>query len=169
MKSIFKTLQLFISFKATKTRAEQGLATAQNLLGSMYEGGEGVAQNFEEAARWYRLAAEQGNANALMNLGRAYGTGRGLAQNDQEAARLYRLAAGQGDLRAQIFLGQAYEKGIGVTQNNSRAYVWFSVTTAQGWGAEDRDRIRTRLSPQALEQAQAMATRCFESGFKDCE
>jgi hypothetical protein len=32
-----------------------------------------------------------------------------------------------------------------------------------------RDRVAAKLSPQALEQAQAQATRCFESNFKDCD
>lgn len=44
--------------------AEQGYALAQGNLGLMYENGQGVAQDYQEAVRWYRLAAEQGNAGA---------------------------------------------------------------------------------------------------------
>src|SRR5512146_1251833 len=44
--------------------ASQGHPGAQNGLGSMYQNGEGVAQDFSQAARWYRLAAEQGDAAA---------------------------------------------------------------------------------------------------------
>ncbi len=38
--------------------AEQGNATAQYRLGVMYDGGFGVAQDYAEAMKWYRLAAE---------------------------------------------------------------------------------------------------------------
>ena len=39
--------------------AEQGDASAQFNLGFMYGTGQGVSQDYAEAARWFRLAAEQ--------------------------------------------------------------------------------------------------------------
>jgi TPR repeat protein len=64
-----------------------------------------------------------------------------------------------------------YENGIGVTQSYSKAYVWFSVSVAQGYilGIADRDEIAVKLTPEDLSTAQAIASRCFESKFKDCE
>ena len=47
----------------------QGHADAQAILGTMFEYGEGVAQDTAEAIRWYRLAAEQGHDNAQHQLG----------------------------------------------------------------------------------------------------
>jgi hypothetical protein len=44
--------------------AKQGNISAQLNLGVMYERGQGVAKDYAEALKWYRLAAEQGNANA---------------------------------------------------------------------------------------------------------
>jgi uncharacterized protein len=44
--------------------AEQGLAVAQFNVGLMYDIGQGVLQNFSEAAKWYRLAADQGRPTA---------------------------------------------------------------------------------------------------------
>jgi TPR repeat protein len=38
--------------------AEQGNGRAQFSLGAMYDRGQGVAQDYKEAAKWYRLAAE---------------------------------------------------------------------------------------------------------------
>ncbi len=38
--------------------AEQGSASAQYRLGVMYDGGFGVAQDYAEAEKWYRLAVE---------------------------------------------------------------------------------------------------------------
>lgn len=50
--------------------AETGDADAQRNLGIMYDSGQGVAQNYAEAAKWYELAAEQGNVAAQTNLGK---------------------------------------------------------------------------------------------------
>jgi TPR repeat protein len=47
----------------------------------MYENGQGVSQDYNEAARWYREAADQGNATAQYNLARMYGLGQGVSQN----------------------------------------------------------------------------------------
>ena len=86
-----------------KQRAEQGHAWAQNELGFMYNNnlgvmyrfGDGVAQDYVEAVRLFRLAAEQGIARSQTNLGNMYYLGQGVAQDDAEAVRLFRLAAKQ--------------------------------------------------------------------------
>ena len=49
--------------------AEQGLASGQKNLGTMYEFGRGVQRSLTEAVRWYRLAAEQGYAEGQTSLG----------------------------------------------------------------------------------------------------
>ena len=48
--------------------AEQGYADAQYNLGILYANGQGVTQDYAEAARWYRKAADQGDAIAQINL-----------------------------------------------------------------------------------------------------
>ena len=73
--------------------AEDGNVTAQGLLGRMYLRGEGVTQDYQEAAKWHRLAAEQGDAYSQYNLASSYYYGMGVSQNYQEAAKWYRLAA----------------------------------------------------------------------------
>jgi TPR repeat protein len=62
----------------------------------MYSNGYGVAQNYAEALKWYRLAAEQGEAIAQYNLGYMYEYGRGVAKDYTQAMRWYRQAADQG-------------------------------------------------------------------------
>jgi TPR repeat protein len=52
-----------------KRRAEQGDAAAQVNLGSMYGRGQGVQQDYREAAKWYKKAAEGGNAAGQHGLG----------------------------------------------------------------------------------------------------
>ena len=52
-----------------RLQAEQGDASAQYNLGVMYDRGDGVDQDYQEALKWYRLAAKQGNAEAQRDLG----------------------------------------------------------------------------------------------------
>ena len=56
--------------------AEQGDANAQAALGMMYAEGEGVRQDYAEAAKWWRRAAEQGHVYSQGNLGMMYNRGQ---------------------------------------------------------------------------------------------
>ena len=76
-----------------RLEAEQGNANAQCNLGEMYHRGKVVAQNYQEALKWYRLAIEQGNARAQASLGEMYKRGDGVPQDNQEAVKWYQLAA----------------------------------------------------------------------------
>jgi TPR repeat protein len=84
--------------------AAQGHSIAQNNLGTMFELGQGVAQDYAEAVRLYRLAAAQGNAASQNNLGVMFEDGRGVAKDRAEAIRWYRLAAAQGQVQATAAL-----------------------------------------------------------------
>ena len=55
------------SLRLSRPLADQGNATAQNLLGSMYANGQGVPQNYINAYMWFSLAAAQGDQNAVKN------------------------------------------------------------------------------------------------------
>ena len=111
--------------------AQKGDASAQNELGTLYVLGRGVAQNYSEAVRWYRLSAAQGFARAQNNLGVAYALGQGVPQNYAEAVKWYKLAAIQGNAVAQTSLGLAYERGQGVTQDYAEAVRWYTLSAAQ--------------------------------------
>ena len=119
----------------------------------------------------YKLVAENGDANAQYNLGVMYSYGYGILESEAESVKWYRLAAEQGDANGQFNLGAMYSSGNGVPQNNIRAYVWFSVAATQGHqGARGEIGILSeRLSPTGREQAQKIATKCLESGYKDCD
>ena len=75
--------------------AIQGDACSQDMLGSMYYRGEGVAVNYAEAEKWYRKAAEQGLSPAQCYLGLMYYHGEGVAVNYGEAEKWLRRAAAQ--------------------------------------------------------------------------
>ena len=74
-------------------RGRQGDANAQNNLGIMYINGEGVPQDYAEAAQWYRLAADQGHTNAQFILGVMYQEGEGVPQDLVAAHMWLSLAA----------------------------------------------------------------------------
>ena len=98
-----------------------GNAEAQYLLGTAYENGYGVIQNYGEAVAWYRKAAEQGFVQAQNNLGHAYHHGTGVLKDYNEALKWYRAAAEKNDRAAQNNLGYMYASGHGVRQSYSEA------------------------------------------------
>jgi hypothetical protein len=75
----------------------------------MCEKGQGVAQDFQQAAEWYRKAAEQGHAQAQFNLGELYRVGKGVAQDYIEAYKWFSIAGvgrGYDGLEASKIVGQ---------------------------------------------------------------
>ena len=120
------------TFANTKKYAEQGDVDAQYSLGLMYDNGEGVAEDDEAAAKWYRLAAEQGDVNAQYNLGVLYFFGEGVAEDKEAAAKWYRLAAEQGNSAGQWALGYLYDLGEGVAEDKEAAAKWYRLAAEQG-------------------------------------
>ncbi len=98
----------------------------------MYAEGAGVAQDFDEATKWYELAAKSGLAQAQYTLGVAHYTGIGAPRNYLQAARWYEKAARQGDARSQNNLGYLYESGKGVRQNHATAVEWYRLAAESG-------------------------------------
>lgn len=107
-------------------------AIAQIERGVMYYEGKGVAQDYLEALRWFRLAAAQGHVIAQFNLGTMYYMGKGVAQDYVEAVRWYRLAVAQGNAMAQFNLGVSYANGQGVSKDFVEAAKWYRLAAAQG-------------------------------------
>src|SRR5271157_2698118 len=82
-----------LSTAALKKLAASGDAKAQANLGLAYDQGQGVIQDYAQAAAWYRKAAAQGVAGAQFNLGLLYDNGQGVQQSYAQAAAWYRKAA----------------------------------------------------------------------------
>jgi len=74
-------------------KAEQGDVDSQFHVGVMYDNGQGVPQDYQEAIRWYLAAAEQGDAGAQNSLGVRYQRGQGVPQDYIQAHMWYNLAA----------------------------------------------------------------------------
>lgn len=148
-----------------KPLAERGFPVVQFNIGTMYAIGNGVKQDFAEAAHWYRRAAEQGLAIAQFNLGTMHQSGLGVPRNFTEAARLYEGAAEQGNVDAQVNLAFMYGNGIGVAQDYVRSYMWFSLAAEQkdADAAKNRDLTAELLTQTELELAANMASALLDA------
>ncbi len=72
---------------------------------------------------------------------------------------------------AQLNLGNMYAKGEGVPENDIRAYVWWSMAKTQGntKAAGNLDIWKPEMTPQQIAEAQALAAKCYESNYKECD
>ncbi len=144
-------------------KAEQGDASAQVNLGSIYYNGQGVPQDYKEALRWYLSAAEQGNATAQFNMGVIYYKGQGVNQGYKEAVRWYRAAAEQGDASAQYGLGSMYYNGQGVPEDNVQAHMWYNLAALDLTGddkeaaVKNRDSLAENMTSEQIAEAQRLA------------
>jgi len=75
----------------SKKLAEKGTfaAVSQFNLGLLYSGGKGIDKDYEEAAKWYRMAADKGLPEAQFNLAVLYQNGQGLLESKLAAADWY--------------------------------------------------------------------------------
>jgi TPR repeat protein len=140
--------------------AERGNYLAQAKLGDMYRDGEGVPQNYAEAAKWYRKAAEY-DVYAQTSLGFMYALGEGVPQNYGEAAEWFLKAAMQGDAFAQARLGAMYHSGQGVPQNYARAATWYSLAADDGNADAQSGLAHLYLSGEGVPQDYKEAVRWF--------
>ena len=126
-----------------------------------------AAPDFDETM----AEANQGAAYAQFNLGVMYDFGMGVPENDAEAVRWFRKAADQGYAKAQFNLGVMYYNGDGVPENHVRAYVWLSMAKTQGHEKAKKgvETVKNLMTKQQIAQAQALATQCCESDYKDCD
>jgi len=151
---------------ALKQQAALGRAAAQCSLGLMYDMGEGLPQDYAQAALWYRKAADQGNADAQALLGSLYYMGKGVTQDYVQAGLWLRKAADQGNADAQESIGLLYLRGQGVPQDYAEAYFWLDLAATGFDGkfaADHRDDAASHLTPADLSSAQERARKWFEA------
>ncbi len=72
---------------ALTAAARKGNPAAQKQLGVLYASGEGVAQDYAAARRWWSMAAGQEDAGARYNLGVMFESGLGVTADPAAAAR----------------------------------------------------------------------------------
>jgi TPR repeat protein len=114
-------------------RVDLAHVESQFNLGLMYAKGEGVQQDFKQAAAWLRKAADQGLADAQYVLGMMYFQGEGGVQQDfKQGVEWLWKAADQGMAKAQFNVGIMYKAGNGVQQDFKQAAAWYQKAAEQG-------------------------------------
>lgn len=113
--------------------AKQGNSLAQFSLGVLYFKGEGVKQDYTEAAQWLRKAAEQGDSTAQFMLGAIYRDGLGTKQNYIEAAKWFHKAAELNNEGAQLELSYLYADGNGVKKDYIESIKWLKKSAEQDY------------------------------------
>lgn len=130
----FRSGDYELALEELKPLAVHGDARAQLYLGSMYEMGKGVTQDYREAMRWYSRAAARGHPFAQTNIGHMYQLGLGVPVNYEKAMDWYRLAADKGDVGSQLNIGYMYQSGLGVSQSYEDAADWYRLAARRGDG-----------------------------------
>ena len=120
------------SFDEMRKAAEQGDAAAQCYFGICYQTGQGVAQDYVEAVRWFRRPPTRTTRRRSVIWVSVTSPGWGCPQEYGQAAKWFREAAEQGDPAAQFNLGVLYETGQGVPQNYADAVKWYHLGGGAG-------------------------------------
>jgi len=115
------------------TGAPAGVSRAMDLYARALRcaKGDGVPQDYSQAAEYMRQAAEAGYALAQNDLGVYYAKGLGVKQDYAEAAKWYRKAADQGDPLAEYSLGRICLEGRGVPTNVVESLAWYKKAADQ--------------------------------------
>ncbi len=119
------------AFKIYTVLAKQGDAKAQYNLGMMYESGDGVEANMQEAANWFKQAADQGYAEGQYALGAMVFKREIDSISYPDAAALYQRAALQGHIKSQLNLGMLYYRGEVLERDAKEAVKWLQLAAEQ--------------------------------------
>jgi len=157
-------------FTMLRPLAEAGDAVAEVELGQLYDRGEGVSRNAQEAEGWYSKAAEQGNAKAEYLLGRKYA----LRSDFVNALKWFRKSADLEYAPAKYSIGAAYELGTGVPKSRAEALKWIRAAADLGDpGAESdlsyRYQTGTLGVPKDVAKAAEWDRKCADHGMIGCK
>jgi len=123
-----------------------------------------AAQDYQQAAAWYRKAADQKSVDGELHLAALYRDGgNGFARDMEQAAAWYLKAANQGDVSAQGTLAVLYSMGQGVPRDDVEAYFWFDIAASvKGPNQEkyiaNRQMIGERITADELADVQDRVT-----------
>jgi localization factor PodJL len=112
--------------------AANGDSSAQFEVGARFAEGEGVKQNFKEAAKWYQRSADQGFAQAQYRIGTLYERGFGLKADRAQAAVWYQRAAEQGNVKAMHNLAVLCANQTDRAPDYASAAQWFEEAAKRG-------------------------------------
>lgn len=122
--------------------ANQNDAKACYNLGLMYQDGDGVAKNMDEAVKWYTKSAELEYKEAQYTLASLVFQRQIQSISYPQAVTYYEQAAKQGHVKSQLNLGMLYLRGDVIAQDMPAAVQWLNLAAsnnnseAQGYLAD---------------------------------
>lgn len=77
----------------------------------------------------------------------------------------------RGGASAHYNLGNIYDNGDGVPENDIKAHVWWSMAKISGHENAKKylKILKTEMTKDQIAKAQKLATKCYESNYKDCD
>ena len=112
--------------------ADKGNADSQDAMGTLYDNGYGVKQDYAKAMEWYAKAASNGSSKAQCNIGFLYYYGHGVEQDYSKAVEWFKKSAENNNIDCLAHLGMMYEAGYGVEKNYSKASELFKKAADNG-------------------------------------
>jgi uncharacterized protein len=114
------------AMRVYRALADRGNPEAQHKIGTMYQNGWGVPQNYGQAVKWFESAANGGNPDAQKSLGFMFLYGRGV-QQDRVTAQMWFIvasSAGNGSAAFAANLAAAEMSPEQVAEASDRARQW---------------------------------------------
>ncbi|SIS45147.1 tetratricopeptide repeat protein [Neptunomonas antarctica] len=115
-----------------KQAAASGIPRAQGILGSIYQYGDGVAQDYKKAFNLYQKAAAQDDTESIFALGTLYQYGYGVKQDYAQAITWYNKASAKQYPRSWNNLGILIEKGRGTKRDLPNAINFYQLAADKG-------------------------------------
>ncbi|MBT3875456.1 MAG: sel1 repeat family protein, partial [Nitrospina sp.] len=129
----------------------------------MYDKGQGIPQDYNEAVKWYQLAADRGKTNVYRIAKKGVTPALNILTDD----------AKQGIAEAQVALGVMHEYGYSFPQDNNEAFKWFQLAADRGKtnvyriakkGVTPALNILTSDAKQGIAKAQVTLGRMYDQG-----
>jgi len=151
-------------YQEIRLLAESGDAEAQYSLAMMFDFGDHVPRDGEQAVFWLRKAAAQNLVGACYSLGIKYEFGSTVRQNTTEAANWYRRAALQDLPMAQFHLGLLLLPGSDLRPDPVQAYAWLTLAADHEYpeARENRDAAAGLLDDADRSRAEDMTEQLRE-------
>ncbi len=131
--SAYKRGDYATALRLWRPLAEEGNATAQYLIGHMYDLGLGVPQDYAVAVEWFRKAAQQGHASAQFNLGVKYAKGKGVPKDFAVAHKWFTLAASRYPASAATLREKAVKIREAIAMRMTPAQIAEAQRLAREW------------------------------------
>ena len=149
------------AFDLISKSANQDHPQAQFTLGEMYENGDFVMCDYDQAIKWYEKAASHNILQANTRLGDIYYN----IKHDYKKAREYFVTpAKKGDPKAEYYIGLMFERGQVTAMNYGQAVEWYRKAADQDY--EDAVTALRRIeSKQTNSQRSIYGTKVFMRSF----